>query len=115
MLPVFANRLSYANDTAPPHIYTLSLHDALPIYVVVVSLNRRHLRRQERLRYNYRGGCSREGRRNSSVAHTSALHSRGHIVRLALCRDVPIEAVRTTLDFTADCRAIHLKLHARHT
>src|SRR2546430_17731883 len=30
----------FFNDTATTEIYTLSLHDALPIYVVVVDTNR---------------------------------------------------------------------------
>src|SRR5947209_18130498 len=29
--PVLISHLFYLNDTAPPQIYTLSLHDALPI------------------------------------------------------------------------------------
>src|SRR5262249_56614428 len=32
VLPLFFSLLLFFNDTAPPEIYTLSLHDALPIF-----------------------------------------------------------------------------------
>src|SRR4030066_2186781 len=31
--PVFVSFFFFCNDTAPPEIYTLSLHDALPIWI----------------------------------------------------------------------------------
>src|SRR5437870_13716520 len=73
--------LFFFNDTAPTEIYTLSLHDALPISCRVYC-RRRHecrtrscpaLRRQGlplRPRYN----------RSRSEEHTSELQSRGHLV-----------------------------------
>src|SRR5215208_8349202 len=58
----------FFNDTATTEIYTLSLHDALPIY----RRHRPRLRGRDR-----RGGGRRAGR---SEEHTSELQSRGHLV-----------------------------------
>src|SRR5205814_9946187 len=68
-------------DTAPPEIYTLSLHDALPI-----SFHRpmrlRHLQKRRcrcrRGEYKLRPGCSRHLYR--SQEHTSELQSLRHLV-----------------------------------
>src|SRR5215510_16437529 len=59
----------FFNDTATTEIYTLSLHDALPI-----SGDRRPHRRQPRLPTLLRRGPRR------SEEHTSELQSRGHLV-----------------------------------
>src|SRR6266702_8545560 len=57
----------FFNDTATTEIYTLSLHDALPIFYAVPG-----------------SGLDRPGPsthdRRSSEEHTSELQSRGHIV-----------------------------------
>src|SRR4051812_50230105 len=36
----------FFNDTATTEIYTLSLHDALPIYITIIELNALHTKRQ---------------------------------------------------------------------
>src|SRR5439155_24614873 len=66
----------FFNDTAPTEIYTLSLHDALPI-----SPPRPHLRRD----LDDGKGCERLERHpfclgDRSEEHTSELQSRGHLV-----------------------------------
>src|SRR5258708_33331491 len=67
----------FFNDTATTEIYTLSLHDALPIY------------RSERHSTSRRSGCRRSGRpcetardrrRSRSEEHTSELQSPDHLV-----------------------------------
>src|SRR2546426_11269059 len=40
----------FFNDTATTEIYTLSLHDALPISTAGVAVETRHLQRRQRLR-----------------------------------------------------------------
>src|SRR2546422_7917792 len=52
----------FFNDTATTEIYTLSLHDALPIYSVH-GLPRRHRRVRQAGGHAGRGGAEREGRR----------------------------------------------------
>src|SRR3989442_7747984 len=59
----------FFNDTATTEIYTLSLHDALPIYQPIFSQNRRRIR--PILRW--------DGERRSEE-HTSELQSRPHLV-----------------------------------
>src|SRR6266702_8905958 len=64
----------FFNDTAPTEIYTLSLHDALPIYAaialaILVTMGRPVLFRQRRV-----------GLDGRSEEHTSELQSRGHLV-----------------------------------
>src|SRR5437660_9682260 len=58
----------FFHDTAPTEIYTLSLHDALPISDSVATMPRHHSSR----RWNCRDERSEE--------HTSELQSRGHLV-----------------------------------
>src|SRR5260221_11983351 len=62
----------FFNDTATTEIYTLSLHDALPIYRCDSARSRR----------NARGGPGRAGRRrrNRSEEHTSELQSHSDLV-----------------------------------
>src|SRR6266496_1681147 len=73
-LPMFF----FFNDTAPTEIYTLSLHDALPI-------SRSSRRAAERSRHAHRGhGARHIGR---SEEHTSELQSRRDLVcRLLLAK-----------------------------
>src|SRR5438874_10708446 len=61
----------FFNDTATTEIYTLSLHDALPIYVDIVPGLHRSVDRADLLRD---GGCLR------SEEHTSELQSRRDLV-----------------------------------
>src|SRR3989442_6035279 len=67
----------FFNDTATTEIYTLSLHDALPIYQAGWK---RHRRRGGR-RVRAHGGAPRGGR---SEEQTSELQSRPHLVRRLL-------------------------------
>src|SRR5439155_20873389 len=68
----------FFNDTAPTEIYTLSLHDALPIYLVRLSgPGRRQLPIPNRP-VGAAGPESQAVRR--SEEHTSELQSRGHLV-----------------------------------
>src|SRR5437660_2771731 len=68
---------STAPATSP--IYTLSLHDALPISVVAVARPRAHRggRDQQFLRFRRQRQLQRQRR---SEEHTSELQSRGHLV-----------------------------------
>src|SRR5689334_24516341 len=63
-------RLFFFNDTATTEIYTLSLHDALPIYW---RLRTRQARRCS-------GNGSSSSRRSRSEEHTSELQSQFHLV-----------------------------------
>src|SRR5438034_11096535 len=66
VLPFF-----FFNDTATTEIYTLSLHDALPIWSHVPSLpGSRH----------DRGGGKRDGAHSRSEEHTSELQSHSDLV-----------------------------------
>src|SRR5438309_6129520 len=59
----------FFNDTATTEIYTLSLHDALPIS-----------RQRERRRHRPRPSDRRLGRARRSEEHTSELQSQFHLV-----------------------------------
>src|SRR5690554_8028024 len=69
----------FFNDTATTEIYTLSLHDALPICTRVLivwhpSVRSMHRRRPSSKRYSLAPSSSR------SEEHTSELQSRPHLV-----------------------------------
>src|SRR5947208_13275086 len=70
----------FFNDTATTEIYTLSLHDALPIYAgdVVDKAGRR--RRRSRGRGDRPSARNRGRARNRSEEHTSELQSPDHLV-----------------------------------
>src|SRR2546430_10298813 len=68
------SHLFFFNDTAPTEIYTLSLHDALPIY------NRSGASRC-RLECRFmQSSMQRETRRSRSEEHTSELQSQSNLV-----------------------------------
>src|SRR5439155_23324105 len=74
----------FFNDTAPTEIYTLSLHDALPICRELSTFGSVQ---RKRLRGSLHGGSrGRNARamdppcRERSEEHTSELQSRGHLV-----------------------------------
>src|SRR3989442_15377692 len=67
----------FFNDTATTEIYTLSLHDALPIYPEAVK-QRRHRLSAWRRRQDHACPAKRKGDR--SEEHTSELQSRPHLV-----------------------------------
>src|SRR2546422_3143688 len=78
----------FFNDTATTEIYTLSLHDALPIYRWRRASDARQRRHEERRpqdpQASRRQGAGRLrrrlGRRVRSEEHTSELQSRLHLV-----------------------------------
>src|SRR5438874_13822663 len=73
----------FFNDTATTEIYTLSLHDALPISVVEESPRTKARRKVFRLfvrRRAFRAEYSERGYENRSEEHTSELQSRRDLV-----------------------------------
>src|SRR5207253_11038918 len=83
-LPLTLSFLFFFNDPAPTEIYTLSLHDALPIYgerdengAHLVDLQQHILLGLHDVSF-VQQETAREGRR--SEEHTSELQSRGHLV-----------------------------------
>src|SRR5690554_7748714 len=76
----------FFNDTATTEIYTLSLHDALPIYQKPRRFARKFCQRRAAM------GESRKPRRRSEE-HTSELQSRPHLV----CR-LLLEKKKETLE-----------------
>src|SRR3712207_8543387 len=104
----------FFNDTATTEIYTLSLHDALPIYPVreVLEGRTRHLERQPRLPDPARPGERRQAVRaeppsHRSEEHTSELQSRQYLV----CR-LLLEKKKTPVSYrfsrTSFCHQITL-------
>src|SRR5690625_7035213 len=89
-------------DTATTVIYTLSLHDALPIFAAGTAVGRRAavVGRPGQPGHGHPGGRRRRGggrRAGRSEEHTSELQSRGHLVcRLLLEKK---NANRTTCYF----------------
>src|SRR5690606_41967678 len=65
----------FFNDPAPTEIYTLSLHDALPIYPCGVSLDPRPDERADAIEVYLR-----QPGRGRSEEHTSELQSRENLV-----------------------------------
>src|SRR2546430_16801991 len=68
----------FFNDTATTEIYTLSLHDALPISVGLEPSNFTSRRRTPRSRASR--GASRSGVPPRSEEHTSELQSQSNLV-----------------------------------
>src|SRR3712207_7428804 len=98
----------FFNDTATTEIYTLSLHDALPIYKpgAAHQQDARHKRRRGRpaaparrpqrvaLRGPYRRSPPGRGRPRRSEEHTSELQSRQYLVcRLLLEKKKTIQSL----------------------
>src|SRR3712207_8181692 len=97
--------LFFFNDTATTEIYTLSLHDALPIYRLprarsdlsdrrqldVVASGRRAERRAERRVGQHEDGAAGHAR---SEEHTSELQSRQYLVCRLLLEKKITEAAR---------------------
>src|SRR5688572_32496348 len=74
LLPSLVSFFFFFNDTATTEIYTLSLHDALPIY-----RRRRWLSDQRRARV-YPAGPWHRQRARRSEEHTSELQSQSNLV-----------------------------------
>src|SRR2546422_3508079 len=97
-MPIFF--LFFFNDTATTEIYTLSLHDALPIYRRAFPRDRMHHRdlHTPHLAKSVRREHSGRGEllsRIRSEEHTSELQSRLHLVcRLLLEKKKKIENAR---------------------
>src|SRR2546421_4650218 len=105
----------FFNDTATTEIYTLSLHDALPIFRMDPSAarsERRELRRRnarahlpaplERARRRRRVAPRGLSRRARSEEHTSELQSRSDLVcRLLLEKKKKITTLTQPLDYTS--------------
>src|SRR2546422_10496195 len=72
----------FFNDTATTEIYTLSLHDALPISLLPAPRRRSPLRLDQDVARGRRGGAAlrQGGRGDRSEEHTSELQSRLHLV-----------------------------------
>src|SRR2546429_5288166 len=93
--------LFFFNDTATTEIYTLSLHDALPISragdpALRLLGRRRHGRQSRRARQEHPRGAGR------SEEHTSELQSRLHLVcRLLLEK----KKINRKISFTCECHA----------
>src|SRR5437870_8978132 len=67
----------FFNDPATTEIYTLSLHDALPISMLVSSVTAAVLSRGT---FMHGGSPTANSRTLRSEEHTSELQSRGHLV-----------------------------------
>src|SRR2546430_4218442 len=92
----------FFNDTAPTEIYTLSLHDALPISGPRATRARHHCRRPRRLqghRVHSRGRVRRRGPGPPvrSEEHTSELQSQSNLV----CRLLLEKKKQSTSDYTS--------------
>src|SRR3712207_7909767 len=84
---MMTERVFFFNDTATTEIYTLSLHDALPIWGEPWLTGRRRCRRRTSSRSSSRWcrtswitGGSASRRRPRSEEHTSELQSRQYLV-----------------------------------
>src|SRR3989442_14010857 len=86
----------FFNDTATTEIYTLSLHDALPISSTNWSSHRSYsvIPRNPHLYTQYRMDHRRWGMRRSEE-HTSELQSRPHLVCRLLLEKKKTNPVRT--------------------
>src|SRR5437870_8429894 len=97
----------FFHDTATPEIYTLSLHDALPIWTRRPGRDQAAHRAGgdpraggDRRRHGQLGGGQHLRRRRRSEEHTSELQSRGHLVcRLLLEKKKCNNSSRYALEF----------------
>src|SRR5215510_16292603 len=79
MLSRFVFYFFFFNDTATTEIYTLSLHDALPISARVVVAGTPHVAQQLFLAEQL-ARIPQQHLEQRSEEHTSELQSRGHLV-----------------------------------
>src|SRR2546427_3631711 len=74
----------FFNDTATTEIYTLSLHDALPISTPLCTAGSRPARRRAARRSMVSGPSGSRGTRSTSISrseeHTSELQSQSNLV-----------------------------------
>src|SRR3712207_7931582 len=104
----------FFNDTATTEIYTLSLHDALPISILETSSRswiRRFMRWQERLIFSSlspRSGTSPFFSRFLAMSfrseeHTSELQSRQYLVCRLLLEKKNITPTQTIIPYARSC------------
>src|SRR3712207_8173007 len=74
------NIMFFFNDTATTEIYTLSLHDALPISCNVIASSSSERPRRFFDRALFRNGVARTSPKLRSEEHTSELQSRQYLV-----------------------------------
>src|SRR5438309_7289511 len=93
IIAVNDSSFSFFNDTAPTEIYTLSLHDALPIFRAFLADDREEdLFECGLTSFLGRDSCRSSSRR--SEEHTSELQSQFHLVcRLLLEKKKPSASV----------------------
>src|SRR3712207_7896225 len=99
----------FFNDTATTEIYTLSLHDALPIYTgeTVVTTRRRKRRREvaellEALLARHPRGTVYVAWDNRSEEHTSELQSRQYLVCRLLLEKKKTKVITRLLSVASD-------------
>src|SRR5437660_6549213 len=82
MLLIFLLVFFFFNDTATTEIYTLSLHDALPIYWPSLAVRIASIRARRSTSFISEGSILTLPlwSRSRSEEHTSELQSRGHLV-----------------------------------
>src|SRR5205814_8624019 len=113
--PVLCIPFFLFNNTSPPEIYTLSLHDALPISQRRCAVQEGHLtgrragvggycrdRRGERHRLPEHGSARRG--RGRSEEHTSELQSLRHLVCRLLLEKKKKKQYKNTIITTVDLR-----------
>src|SRR2546430_9918376 len=101
MFPLGGVFFFFFNDTATTEIYTLSLHDALPIYLLALAVQQQ-LTVHELLRAPFYHPVLEEGR---SEEHTSELQSQSNLVcrlllekkKILVCSDVTPVVANSTL------------------
>src|SRR2546429_6112557 len=92
----------FFNDTATTEIYTLSLHDALPISARARKVARRESHQRSRTHHGRRADRKHPAHlagRNRSEEHTSELQSRLHLV----CRLLLEKKKNTHMSDHRDC------------
>src|SRR3712207_8988959 len=108
------NIFFFFNDTATTEIYTLSLHDALPI-CPVDRLGERELPLTHPVRPGARGRSSPSGLHRSEE-HTSELQSRQYLVcRLLLEKKKNYSSIPTYHYYQARSKAQTPGFHLRHS
>src|SRR2546429_8828711 len=80
--PLLSSYFFFFNDTATTEIYTLSLHDALPIskHFDIAVLGRHHESGETGLARGFDGRARFDQAADRSEEHTSELQSRLHLV-----------------------------------
>src|SRR2546421_3974489 len=104
------NYIFFFNDTATTEIYTLSLHDALPILAGVVPLQRLPLRHGVACPTEHPRQCATTKRKRSEE-HTSELQSRSDLVCRLLLEKKKIRGVAKCIHLNALMKTTHTRLN----